>query len=55
MVFLPPCQVVQVIMDPPQSLAVIIDPLRLEPLGRELPDEEVSVVEVFVSGVFVVH
>ena len=55
MMFLPARQVVQVVMDPPQSLAVIVDPLRLEPLGRELPDEEIAVVEVFVPGIFVVH
>ena len=55
MVFLPARQVVQVVMDPPQSLAVIINPLRLEPLGRKLPDEEIAVVEVFVPGIFVLH
>ena len=55
MMFLPARQVVQVVMDPPQSLAVIINPLRLEPLGRELPDEEIAVVEVFVPGIFVLH
>ena len=51
MMFLPPGEVVEVIMDPPQSLTVVLVSLGFQPLSSKLPSEDVSVMEIFVSRV----
>jgi len=55
MMFLPACEIIEIIMNPPQTITVIINPLRLQPLSCKLPDEEVSVVKIFVSWITNTH
>ena len=50
-VLLPAGQVIQIVVDPPQSLTVVNVSLGSEPLCCELPCENVSVMEIFISRV----
>ena len=49
--FLPARQIVEIIMDPPEAVTVVLLPLGCQPLGGEFPGENISLVEIFIPGV----
>ena len=53
MMFLPAGQIVEIVMDPPESLTVVLVSLGFEPLRGKLPSEAVSLVEILVARVLV--
>lgn len=53
MIFLPSWQVIEIIMNPPKSLAVIVNPLRFKPLCCKLPQKRVPVVEIKITRVII--
>ena len=49
--FLPTGEIVEIIMDPPETSTVVLQSLGCQPLSGELPGEDIAVIEIFISWI----
>ena len=49
--FRPSGEIVEIIMDPPETSTVVLQSLGCQPLSGEFPGENIAVIEIFISGI----